>query len=149
MELVIHGLVPLSYNSRNVNNKKAYSNRIRSAFLRKYKGAVPRFPADEELYARVYFFTSDGVNIDCDNISKPIWDAVRGLVYEDDRNIVFRTASVIDVNIHPFNIIDTSSIEGAVAADLMQGLAAPYVKCMYIECGQFKEPMIKIGAANI
>ena len=110
MELVIHGLVPLSYNSRNVNNKKAYSNQIRSAFLRKYKGAVPRFPADEELYARVYFFMSDGVNIDCDNISKPIWDAVRGLVYEDDRNIEFRTASVIDVNIHPFNIIDTSSI---------------------------------------
>ena len=149
MELVIHNLVPLSYNSRSVKNKEAYYKRIRSAFLRKYKGTVPKFPANEELYARVYFFTSDGVNVDCDNISKPIWDAVRGLVFVDDRSIVFRTATVIDVNIHPFNIIDTSSIDGAVAADLMQGLAAPEVKCMYIECGQFKEPMIKIGEANL
>lgn len=149
MELVIHNLVPLSYNSRSVKNKEAYYKRIRSAFLRKYKGAVPKFPANEELYARVYFFTSDGVNVDCDNISKPIWDAVRGLVFVDDRSIVFRTATVIDVNIHPFNIIDTSTIDGAVAADLMQGLAAPEVKCMYIECGQFKEPMIKIGEANL
>ena len=69
------------------------------------------------------------------------------LVYEDDRKIVMRTASVIDVNLHPFNIIDTSTIDGAVAADLMQGLAETDVKCLYIECGKFKEPMIKIGEA--
>jgi hypothetical protein len=60
MELVIHGLVPLSYNSRNVNNKKAYSNRIRSAFLRKYKGAVPRFPADEEYMPEFTFLRAMG-----------------------------------------------------------------------------------------
>lgn len=149
MELVIRGLVPLSYNSKSQKNKAAYFKRIQSAFLRKYKGAVPKFPANEELYARVYFFTSNGVNVDCDNISKPIWDAVNNLVYVDDRKIVMRTAAVIDVNLHPFNIIDTSSIDGAVAADLMQGLAETDVKCLYIECGKFKESMIKIGEANI
>ena len=147
MELVIRGLAPLSYNSKNPKNKEAYFKKIRSAFLRKYKGNVPKFPANEELYARVYFFTSDGVNVDSDNISKPIWDAVSKLVYEDDRKIVMRTASVIDVNLHPFNIIDTSTIDGAVAADLMQGLAERDVKCLYIECGKFKEPMIEIGEA--
>ena len=97
----------------------------------------------------MYFFTSDGVNVDCDNISKPIWDAVNGLVYVDDRKIVMRTASVIDVNLHPFNVIDTSSIESGVAADLMQEPASSDVKCLYIECGEFKESMIKIGEANI
>lgn len=146
MEIVIRGLVPLSYNSR---HKTLYQNQIRSAFLRKYRGSVPTFPPSEELYARVYFFTSDGVNVDCDNISKPIWDAVNGLVYVDDRKIVMRTAAVIDVNIHPFNIIDTSSIESAVAADLMSELASSDVKCLYIECGQFQESMIKIGETNI
>lgn len=147
MEIVIRGLVPLSYNSR---NKAVYQNQIRSAFLRKYRGKVPQFPSTEELYARVYFFTSDGVNVDCDNISKPIWDAVNNLLYVDDRKIVMRTAAVIDVNLHPFNyIIDTSSIEGSVAADLMQGLSALDVKCLYIECGKFKESMIKIGEINV
>ncbi len=145
MELVIHGLVPLSYNSK---NKAGYQKRIRSAFLRKYKGVVPTFSANEELYARVYFFTSDGVNVDCDNISKPIWDAVNSLVYVDDRKIVMRIAAVIDINQHPISIIDTSSIDGAVAADLMQGLSEVDVKCLYIECSNFKESMIKIGEAN-
>lgn len=146
MEIVIRGIVPLSYNSK---HKNVYQKQIRSAFLRKYGGAVPRFSANEELYARVYFFTSDGVNVDCDNISKPIWDAVSGLVYVDDRKIVMRTAAVIDVNLHPFSIIDTTSIESTVAADLMQGLASSDVKCLYIECGKFKESMIKIGTSNI
>lgn len=142
MEIVIRGLVPLSYNSR---NKAAYQNQIRSAFLRKFRGAVPTFPPNEELYARVYFFTSDGVNVDCDNISKPIWDAVNSLVYVDDRKIVMRTAAVVDVNLHPIGVIDASSIDSSVAVDLMQGLADANVKCLYIECGVFKESMIKIG----
>lgn len=146
MELVIRGLVPLSYNAK---SKTVYQKKIRSAFLRKYKGVVPTFPANEELYARVYFFTSDGVNVDSDNISKPIWDAVNNLVYVDDRKIVMRIAAVIDVNLHPINIIDTSSIDGAVAADLMQGLSEVDVKCLYIECNIFKESMIRIGEANI
>lgn len=149
MELVIRGLVPLSYNSRDKEKKSEYREQIRSAFQRKYKGRVPAFPANEELYARVYFFTSSGVNVDCDNISKPIWDAVNALVYVDDRKIVMRTAAVIDVNIHPFSIIDTSSIESEVAADLMQGLIETEVKCLYIECNKFKESMIKIGGGNV
>lgn len=146
MELVISNLVPLSYNSK---NKVEYQKRICAAFLRKYKGVVPKFSVDDELYARVFFFTSDGVNVDSDNISKPIWDAVNGLVYSDDRKIVMRTAAVIDVTQHPFNIIDTSSIESAVAADLVQELSKGSVRCLYIECSKFKESMIKIGEANV
>lgn len=142
MEVVIKGLVPLSYNSR---NKAVYQNIIRAAFQRRYRGAVPCFPATEELYARVYFFTSDGVNVDADNISKPIWDAVNGIAYVDDRKIVMRTAAVVDVNTHPFNTIDTSGMSGAVAADLIQGLTETNVKCLYIECGRFNESMIKVG----
>ena len=142
MEIVIKGIVPLSYNSR---NKGSYQKRIRSAFLQKFRGNVPKFHVGAELYARVYFFTSDGVNVDADNISKPIWDAVSGLVYEDDRDIVMRTAAIINVKKHPINIIDTDGIAGDVAADLMQGLADSSVKCLYIECGKLTESMIKIG----
>lgn len=145
MEIVIQKLTPLSYNSKDAKNKADYQSKICSALERKYKGSVPMFPDDKELYARVYFFTNNGVNIDCDNISKPVWDAIKGLLYVDDRKIVLRTAAVIDLNAHPFNIIDTSMIEGAVAADLTQCISEDDVKCLYIECGEFKESMIKIG----
>ena len=142
MELVIRNIVPLSYNSK---NKGSYQNQIRSALLRKYKGEVPKFSLNEELYGRIYFFTSYGVNVDCDNISKPIWDAMNTILYNDDREIIMRTASVIDVNRHPFTIIDTSSIDSDVAAELMQLLSGANVKCLYIECGKFNESMIKLG----
>lgn len=142
MQIVIKGLVPLSYNSR---NKNAYQNRIRAALQRKYHGVVPIFAVNVELFARVYFFTSDGVTVDCDNISKPIWDALNGLLYTDDRNIIMRTAAVIDVNLHPFSTIDTSLVESDVAADLMQALAAKDVKCLFLECNLFNESMIKFG----
>ncbi len=146
MELVIKGIVPLSYNSK---NKAKYQAKIRSAFLRKYSGNVPMFSPNDDLYARAYFFTSDGVNVDSDNISKPIWDAVNNLVYVDDRKIVMRTAAVIDVNMHSFNQIDTELIDSDVAADLMQNLTDANVKCLYIECGNFNESMIKVGEGNI
>lgn len=142
MEVVIKGVVPLSYNSK---NKTVYQELIRKAFQRRFRGVIPCFPVAQELYARVYYFTSDGVTVDADNISKPIWDAVSGMVYVDDRAIVMRTAVIIDVNKHPFNTIDTSGISGAVAADLMQYLTEKHVRCLYIECGYFNESMIKIG----
>ena len=102
MEVVIKGLVPLSYNSR---NKAIYQNLIRAAFQRRYHGVVPCFPATDELYARVYFFTSDGVNVDADNISKPVWDAVNGMVYIDDRKIGKHALLTInkDVVINDYN----------------------------------------------
>ncbi len=87
--------------------------------------------------------------MDSDNISKPIWDAVNNLVYVDDRKIVMRTAAVIDVNMHSFNQIDTELIDSDVAADLMQNLTDANVKCLYIECGNFNESMIKVGEGNI
>ena len=93
----------------------------------------------------MFFFTSDGVNVDADNISKPIWDAVNGVVYVDDRKIIMRTAAVIDVRTHSFNTIVTSGISGEVAANLIQNLTEKNVRCLYIECGEFEEPMIKIG----
>ena len=127
MELVIRGVVPLSYNSK---KKDVYQKKIRSAFLRKFKGNVPKFPTGIELYAKAFFFTSDGVNVDTDNISKPIWDALNGLLYDDDCNIVLRMASVM-------------------AVELMKGLTDKNVKCLYLECSQFYDTMVKIGEISI
>ena len=146
MELVIRGVVPLSYNSK---KKDVYQKKIRSAFLRKFKGNVPKFPTGIELYAKAFFFTSDGVNVDTDNISKPIWDALNGLLYDDDCNIVLRMASVIDVERHPITTIDATTIDGDVAVELMQGLTDKNVKCLYLECSQFYDTMVKIGEISI
>lgn len=42
--------------------------------------------------AIVYFHTADATGIDVDNMSKPILDALQGIIYEDDRQVEQLTA---------------------------------------------------------
>jgi len=49
------------------------------------------------LYGVVYYFYRKELGIDADNISKPIWDCLRGFAYDDDSQVVFRVASKYSV----------------------------------------------------
>lgn len=132
---------PFSYNSSDAKKKRLYMKRIVDAFNMNYKGKIPKFKKGVELYGQVYFFTSEGTNLDADNISKPVWDALRGTVYEDDKQIVSRTSTVVYTKTH--NSISISG-ETDVAVELFQNLLSNNVKCLYIECGHFSETMIEI-----
>ena len=74
---------PVSYNSSDSKKRERYKGTIVEAFSRNYNGKVPKFRKGIELYGQVYFFTSDGTDLDADNISKPVWDALIGSIYED------------------------------------------------------------------
>lgn len=132
---------PVSINTSDSKKKQEYKDLIVAAFSKRYNGKIPKFKKGEELYGQVFFFTSDGTDLDADNISKPIWDALIGVVYDDDKQIVSRTSTVVYTRIHQFIPIEGYS---EIAADLLQMLTSNIVKCMYIECGHFKETMIKI-----
>ena len=132
---------PFSYNSSDAKKKRKYMNRIVAAFSKNYNGKIPKFKKGEELYGQVYFFTSERTDLDADNISKPIWDALVGVVYDDDKQIVSRTSTVVYTKTH--EIIHING-ESEIAADLLQKLTRKIVMCMYIECGHFNENMIEI-----
>jgi hypothetical protein len=107
---------------------------------------VPKFRKGVELYGQVYFFTSDGTNLDADNISKPVWDALIGTIYEDDKQIVQRTSTVIYTKKH--NLIQING-DSDTSAELLQILTGNNVKCIYVECGYFKETMIEIEKEDL
>ena len=132
---------PFSYNSTDKKKKRLYVKRIQDAFSRVYNGRIPKYRRGVELYGQVYFFTSEGTDLDADNISKPVWDALKGEVYDDDKQIVSRASTVVYTKRH-----DSISIDGTtdMAADLLQVLTRKNVKCLYIECGRFNETMIQI-----
>lgn len=132
---------PVSYNSSDAKKKRRYMNSIVAAFDKNYNGKIPKFKKGTELYGQVCFFTSDGTDLDADNISKPIWDALVGTVYEDDKQIISRTSTVIYTKKH-----DLIPIEGSsdTAAELLQVLTGKNVKCIYVECGHFNENMVEI-----
>ena len=67
---------PFSYNSTDAKKRDKYVQLIRNTFDKEYKGKVPKLGKGNELYGQVYFFTSEGTDLDADNISKPVWDAL-------------------------------------------------------------------------
>lgn len=132
---------PVSYNSADPKKREKYKETIIDAFSRYYNGKVPKYRKGVELYGQVYYFTSDGTDLDADNISKPVWDALIGTVYEDDKQIVQRTSTVVYTKKHDLIPINGDS---DTSAELLQILTRNNVKCIYVECGHFKETMIEI-----
>lgn len=137
---------PVSNNSSDSKKRERYKGTIVEAFSRNYNGKVPKFRKGIELYGQVYFFTSDGTDLDADNISKPVWDALIGTIYEDDKQIVQRTSTVIYTKKH--NLIQING-NSDTSAELLQILTGNNVKCIYVECGYFKETMIEIEKEDL
>ena len=137
---------PVSYNSADSKKRERYKGTIVEAFSRNYNGKVPKFRKGIELYGQVYFFTSDGTDLNADNISKPVWDALIGTIYEDDKQIVQRTSTVIYTKKH--NLIQING-NSDTSAELLQILTGNNVKCIYVECGYFKETMIEIEKGDL
>ncbi|MBE9515073.1 MAG: RusA family crossover junction endodeoxyribonuclease [Chloroflexi bacterium] len=59
-------------------------------------GAVPT--ADNDLSIYIVYFYDGKTRIDTDNISKPICDALQGVVYHDDSQVIDRRARILDIN---------------------------------------------------
>lgn len=53
---------------------------------------------EQNLYSNIVYFHRISNNIDADNLSKPILDALRTIVYKDDVQILKRTVTKIDLN---------------------------------------------------
>ncbi len=137
---------PFSYNSTDSKKKDKYIQLIRDTFVKEYNGKVPKYRKGYELYGQVCFFTSEGTDLDADKISKPVWDALEGLVYDNDKQIVMRKSTVIYKAKHDLIALDGNSDR---AADLLQVIQRKMVKCIYIECGHFEESMVEIDLEEL
>lgn len=137
---------PFSYNSTDNKKRDKYVQLIRDTFDKEYNGKVPKYRKGNELYGQVCFFTSEGTDLDADNISKPVWDALEGLVYDNDKQIVMRKSTVIYKAKHDLIALDGNSDR---AADLLQVIQRKMVKCIYIECGHFNESMVEIDLEEL
>lgn len=75
---------PKSQQSFGRGRRPRYYGRIQAAFLNYFPNSN-RFNID--LYGAIYYFFNENVNLDVDNISKPIWDALKNHLYDDDKLI--------------------------------------------------------------
>ncbi len=129
---------PLSYNAQ---KKHRYEEVLRTAYSEYNSGASF---ADAPLYGCVYYFHTDPTNLDADNLSKPVWDALKGLSYLDDSLISLRHAGILKLKGEAFEPFDLSRLPDQIADRLIEVLGTePHV--LYVEIGQIEPEMFEFG----
>ena len=103
-------------------------------------------PVKTELYGLVYHFYRRDIGIDADNLSKPIWDSLKGVLFEDDKQVKMRIAGSFDLSTNDFTTIDLSGLSGSTITSLLDALQEEtHEHILYVECGRFTADMIKLN----
>lgn len=135
---------PKSYNSgfKSKSAKENYSNELNKS-IKRFNTLTN--PYKEDLYGLIYYFHKKKTGtIDADNLSKPIWDILGGILFEDDQQIKLRIAGAIDISSGDFNIIDFSRLRGEIISELIEAFENED-HIVYIECGLLNNNMYKFN----
>jgi len=98
----------------------------------------------EDLYGVVYYFQKKWTGTDADNISKPIWDSLKGIVFKDDQQIKLRIAGIVDISKGDLNVIDFTNVRGDIITELIEAFDS-IDHFTYIECGLLNKSMYKFN----
>jgi len=132
---------PLSFNSCRGSKKIKYKNQLENSFT-SYNSNNEIF--NEQIYALIYYFYKVDLDIDTDNISKPLWDCLNGFLFEVDQQIKFRIAGSFDISAGDYNIIDFTGLQGDILVDLFEAFDTEE-HIIYIECGKYNPTMLKFN----
>ena len=127
---------------RSINAKasETFKSFIREAY-EKYCGDPP----DESvLYSRIYYFKNVPHQLDADNLSKPIVDALQGYAFSDDAHVELRQSGVIDLRRDDISGFDISGMPEAVVDDFVQSIGSED-HLIYVEIGPLSKEMFKFG----
>lgn len=135
---------PLSYNSC---KKKNYMNEFVNCCQRRYKKKL-KFYKSERLYGLVYYFFRENLQLDTDNLSKPIWDSLNGVIYNDDSQIITRSVTSINLQENDINMIDLTGLDGKIVIDIIYSIFKNN-HTLYVECGLVNRKMWKFNIEDL
>lgn len=134
---------PKSYNSgfKSETAKTNYLNELQNS-IKQFNTVTA--PFTDDLYGVVYYFHKKNTGTDADNISKPLWDILKGIFFTDDHQIKLRIAGSIDISAGDFSIIDFSNLRGEITAELIEAFETKD-HVVYVECGLLNNSMYKFN----
>lgn len=137
---------PFSYNSSNKYRRARYERSVLNSFMKKYTSPLP---SGSELYGYVYYFHNSDENMpDADNISKPLWDALSNIAFDDDRDIIIRSAFALDLRKNDAIEINIGDLPEDIGIELAEILSEPNSDAMLVEVGTInnKEKLFKASS---
>jgi Holliday junction resolvase RusA-like endonuclease len=142
MQAFVCDCLPRSVNPRGKAERKAeYYKSLITAF-RKYHADTP--PLESCLYGIVYYFHKAKTQLDADNLSKPVWDALRGAAFTDDFQIRFRSAGLFNFGAEKIEELDLTNMPDYVLDDFLIMLDSRK-HILYVEFGEFSYDLIQFG----
>lgn len=137
--MVYHMLVKTRPRSYNAEGRKAYQRRLAQM-------AVDQNPTmlTGDLYGRIYYFHRGARDIDADNLSKPIMDALRGTVFGDDRQVRLRLAAKVDLEAS--FAISSETVPQALYGPLYSSVSDPTLRdFVVVEVGELLTVDVRFG----
>ncbi|MBN1874327.1 MAG: hypothetical protein JXA33_08850 [Anaerolineae bacterium] len=145
MEAFLCTFKPLSVNADS-KRKAKYVQRLVNAF-RQYHGTSA--PVNGDLYGLVYYFQRVGTGLDADNLSKPVWDALRSVAYFDDKQIKFRISGIFDLLVAGIDVTpDLSSVPDYLYDDFLRMIQCKETDILYIGFDNFNDELILFDLMN-
>ena len=126
---------------RSVNAKKSeeYQQGLARDFRSYHAGEIK---IDGNLYGVTYYFHKGKTELDADNLSKPIWDALESRAYADDKLIKFRASGVFDLRSEPIEVLDLSNVPDYLFDDFLD-LIKKEEHILYVEFGKLDHSLFR------
>jgi Holliday junction resolvase RusA-like endonuclease len=96
------------------------------------------------LYVRIIWFQQQSTKGDVDNIAKRILDALKGIVFEDDDDIVRCLTAKTITSSRRFAIIPGEMSSGTTPAEV-EALVGTEQHVLYVEVGSVKDQRVSLG----
>ena len=98
----------------------------------------------DELYVTLYYFFKTDLSLDTDNLSKPVWDCLSGVLFNDDKQIKMRVVGSFNLSKGDYSIIDFSGLKSEIMSELFDAFENED-HVVYIECGKFDPSMYRFN----
>lgn len=105
--------------SHNDSGKNQYKRHHSERFKNRYKKLYSGIPTKENnLQTQLVYISNRYKSPDVDNLSKPIIDAFSGVIYEDDKQVIKREATLLELKDLEVVTIDFTNMPPKIVEDL-------------------------------
>lgn len=137
---------PLSHNrgGSNAKRKEEFKKDFQDTYGHLYTGLPIK---DKTLQSNIVYIHQQrkGCVPDVDNLSKPIVDAFSGVIYEDDSQVIRRSASIIALKDFDFVAVDATNMPMEILEAFENYYENNESNIIYFEVGEFDASQIRIG----
>ena len=118
-----------------------YEGDIKAAFRQYWPFAITQ---NGQFYGIVYYFHRVSNQIDADNLSKPVFDALKNELYTDDKFLKVVRSGIFDLTANGIEVLNLTKVPDNVFSDFLRALdRSDHI--LYIEVGDLDYGMFEFG----